>query len=83
MGCSIKKYDAMLRANVIARRIAVSARPLTSRRSLVQKIKTGQCQRYNAYESRPMYASGCHEKTRENLQLEEATRIARSAEAIE
>jgi hypothetical protein len=83
MGCSIKKYDSMLRANVIVRRIAVSAKPLTLRRSLVQKIKTGQCQRYRAYESRPMYASGRHEKMTDNLLLEDATRTARSADAIE
>ena len=83
MGCSIKKYEAMLRANVIARRIAVSAKPLISNRSCVQKIYTGQCQRYSAYESRPIYASGRHEKTTDNLVLEEATRTASRADAIE
>jgi hypothetical protein len=64
-------------------RIAVRVRPSTSKRSLVQKINTGQCQRYSAYESRPMYASGRHEKITDNLLLDEATRIASSDDAIE
>ena len=83
MGCSTSRYEAMLRASVIAMRIAVRVRPSTSNRSLVQKMKTGQCQRYNAYERRPMYASGRQEKTTDKLLLNDAIRTASKADAIE
>ncbi|TMK64371.1 MAG: hypothetical protein E6G60_06930 [Actinobacteria bacterium] len=63
MGCSTRKYDAVVKARVTPSRRASSAAPLSPTRCSVSATNTGQCHRYSPYETFPIATNGCFDSS--------------------